>query len=121
MVLIDFWATWCGPCRAALPSVKAAYKKYHERGFDVVGISIDQDRKALEEFITQYELPWVTLHDETGEGSHPVADYYGVLSIPTMILVGRDGKVISTHARGDQLEELLTAQFGEADAEPAKE
>jgi thiol-disulfide isomerase/thioredoxin len=121
VVLIDFWATWCGPCRAELPNIKALYKKFHDQGFDVVGISIDQDRAALEDYVKENKLPWTTLHENNGEGAHPTADYYGVLGIPTMILVGRDGKVLSTHARGEELGAMLNEQFGvESDNEAEK-
>jgi len=113
VVLIDFWATWCGPCREELPNIKALYEKYHDKGFEVVGISIDQNRLAVEEYVDNFDVPWVTLHEDNGQGEQPTADYYGVFSIPTMILVGRDGKVVSLYAQGEALRDLLAEQFGE--------
>lgn len=110
VVLIDFWATWCGPCVAELPLVRQAYDLYHDRGFDVVAISLDDDRHQLEEFIQENKLPWTVLFDADA-GKDSMADYYGVFGVPTVILVGADGKVISLDARGpvleSQLEELL--------------
>lgn len=112
VVLVDFWATWCGPCLREIPNIKAAYEKYHDKGFEVVGISIDEDRAALEKFMAENELPWIVLH-EKGPGNNPVAEYYGVNAIPFMVLVGKDQKVISIAARGPALEQLLDRLLGE--------
>jgi len=113
VVLVDFWATWCGPCVAEIPNVLEQYQKYHAKGFEVVGISLDQDRKALEKFIADRKIPWPILF-EPSEGSgwqHPLATYYGISGIPTVILIGRDGNVISLNARGERLGELLAPLF----------
>lgn len=124
VVLIDFWATWCFPCVANMPKIQALYEKFHDKGFDVVGINIDQDRVALEDFVKQNKIPWTTLHENDGTGEQPTADYYGVLSIPTMMLVGRDGNVISISVEAEELEQIIYEQFGEKfepSAEPAEE
>ncbi|HET6880531.1 MAG TPA: TlpA disulfide reductase family protein, partial [Pirellulales bacterium] len=105
---------WCGPCVAEVPNVKSLYAKYHDRGFDVVGISLDRDRAALDKFLVEKEIPWTTLH-EAG-GTHPAATHYGVNAIPTMLLVGRDGKVVSIRARGEELTRLLADLIGPAEA-----
>jgi thiol-disulfide isomerase/thioredoxin len=112
VVLVDFWATWCGPCRAELPNVRKNYERYHERGFDVVGISLDRDRETLEKFLKEEQIPWVTLHEKDADGRHPMAEHYGVMAIPTVLLVDREGKVVSLRARGDELSNLLEKLIG---------
>jgi len=119
VVLIDFWATWCGPCIAEIPNMKRMYKKYHDQGFEIVGLSIDEDRNDLKEFLEEKQLPWTILHDEENEGQHPAVSEYGVFGIPCMILVGKDGKVVDIHARGERLEELLEKQFATEEPPPA--
>jgi thiol-disulfide isomerase/thioredoxin len=113
VVLIDFWATWCGPCIAEIPNMKAMYEAYHESGFEIVGLSSDDDREALNDFLENRKLPWIILHDEANQGNHAAMTYYGISGIPTMILVGKDGNVLDIHARGEQLEALLVKEFGE--------
>jgi peroxiredoxin len=119
VVLVDFWATWCGPCIGELPNVKENYKKYHEMGFDVVGISLDQSKEKLEAFIEKEELPWAQLYDEEiqkGKGwNHPVAQFYGISAIPAAILVDKDGKVVSMNARGPELSKQLEKLLGKVE------
>jgi thiol-disulfide isomerase/thioredoxin len=117
VVLVDFWATWCGPCIAELPNVRQNYEAFHDRGFEVVGISLDEDRADLEQFLLQNPVPWVTLFDEASKGwDHPLATRYGVKAIPFPVLVDKEGKVVSTSARGEELGRLL-AQMLPADKE----
>jgi thiol-disulfide isomerase/thioredoxin len=111
VVLVDFWATWCGPCRAEFPNIMTAYDRYSDKGFEVVGISLDQDREALDQYLAEKEVPWITLHEN--EGQHSAAIEYGVNAIPFMVLIDREGKVVSTQARGEELNRLLAEQFAE--------
>ncbi|MFP6675702.1 MAG: TlpA disulfide reductase family protein [Pirellulaceae bacterium] len=111
VVLVDFWATWCGPCLREVPNMKKNFAKYHEKGFEIVGISIDEDRSSLDRFLQDNEVPWIILH-EKGK-ANPVASYYGVNSIPFMVLIDKDGKVVSTEARGAELDDLLADLFAE--------
>jgi thiol-disulfide isomerase/thioredoxin len=110
VVLVDFWATWCGPCRKELPNVRENYEKYHEKGFEVVGISLDDDVEALNTFIKAEKLPWENLLPASeGERGwkNPLAAKFGVEGIPFTMLVNREGKVVTLNVRGDALGEQL--------------
>jgi hypothetical protein len=99
-----------------MPNVLAAYEKYHAKGFEVVGVSLDTDRDALEGFLKEKEIPWTILFEQPeGEGwQHPLATQYGITGIPTVILIGRDGKVITMDVRGEKLGEQLSKLFKDA-------
>lgn len=115
IVLVDFWATWCGPCRAELPNVKEVYAKYRDQGFEIVGISLDTDRKKLQELIEQEEIAWANLFDKDHAGwGNPLAKKYGIRAIPATLLVDREGKVVVTNARGKRLAEQVEKLLGEA-------
>ena len=120
VVLVDFWATWCGPCLGELPNVKANYDLYHDQGFEVVGISLDQDAEQLKEFLGQEKIQWVTLFpakEEDRGWENPIARHYGISGIPAVILVDKEGKVVHLDARGELLGEQLAKLLGPA--EPA--
>lgn len=122
VVLVQFWATWCAPCRRELVNVKRNYDRYHARGFEVIGVNCDDERTDLDEYLKENALPWPNLFSADPEHrgmDNPMADYYGVLGIPTLILVGKDGNVVSIEARGQVLDEQLEQLLGPAEPAPS--
>ena len=116
VVLVDFWASWCGPCRSEVPNVLRNYEAYHEKGFDVVGVNLDKTEEQALAYIEQTKIPWKNLFskDKDHRGwQHPMAVYYGVNGIPRAMLVDREGKVVSMQARGEELGTLLRKLLGE--------
>lgn len=113
VVLVDFWATWCMPCVRAMPGIKALYEEFHERGFEIIGISLDEEREKLDAYLAKEMLPWPNYFDGQGwEGD--LVTKYRIESIPTTFLIGPDGKIVAVDAPAaklrEQIESLLPAQ-----------
>src|SRR5581483_5595309 len=111
VVLVDFWATWCGPCRGETPNVRAAYKKLHEQGFEIVGISLDSDKSALEKYVADEHMEWPQ-YFEGKAGGNKYGETYGIHGIPTMWLVDKKGNLRDVNARG-ALEEKVPKLLAE--------
>ncbi|MCR4919551.1 MAG: TlpA family protein disulfide reductase [Prevotella sp.] len=111
-VLVDFWASWCGPCRMEMPNVVACYEKYHDKGFNVVGVSFDQNHDAWVRGIESLGMKWPQMSDLKGWGcaAHEV---YGINSIPASILLDPQGKIVAVDLRGEALGQKLAELFQE--------
>jgi peroxiredoxin len=112
VVLVDFWASWCGPCRRENPNVVAAYNKYHPKGFDVLGVSLDRSKEPWLAAIEKDGLIWNHVSDLKG-WQNDAAKLYGVTSIPHTVLLDKEGKIIARNLRGAALEEKLKELLGE--------
>lgn len=111
VVLIDFWATWCGPCVNELPNVIKAYEKYHDKGFEVMGISLDEDKDALTGFIEKKKMPWPQFFDGKG-WQNKLAAQFGINSIPATFLLDKEGKIIAKGLRGAALDKEIAKALG---------
>ena len=109
-VLVDFWASWCGPCRQEMPNVIACYERYHDKGFEVVGVSFDQKKDAWTNAVQQMGMKWPQMSDLLG-WKCAAAEVYGISSIPSSILVDPQGKIIAMDLRGKALEDKLSELF----------
>ena len=124
VVLVDFWASWCGPCRGEIPNMKAQLQNYADKGFAIVGISLDKTKADYQRYVDTQEIEWVSLmsQDENERGwNSPLANYYGVGGIPMAILVDQEGKVVSLNAIGPELNRLLVEMLGEPAPAPESE
>jgi len=106
VLLVDFWATWCGPCRVELPNVLATYEKHHKKGFEILGISLDQDAVAMKQFMANNKMTWPQYFDGL-LWQNKLAVRYGVNSIPATYLLDAQGKIIARDLRGDDLEKAV--------------
>ena len=109
-VLIDFWASWCGPCRKENPNVVAAYKKYHDKGFEIIGISLDSNKEAWLKAVDKDGLTWTHVSDLKG-WQCATATTYGVKAVPASFLIDPNGKVVGKDLRGEELNKTLADLF----------
>jgi thiol-disulfide isomerase/thioredoxin len=109
VVLIDFWATWCGPCMREVPNVATAYQKYYDKGFEIIGISLDQSKDTMLKTTSQKGMTWPQYFDGKG-WNNAISSGFHIKSVPTMWLVNKKGVLAIPNARADlegQIAKLL--------------
>ena len=111
-VLVDFWATWCGPCRAEIPHLKEAYEKYASKGFEIYGVSLCGPGRedTWRTFVGDNAMAWVNVWGYVGRDSKAASDY-GVQYIPSNFLISPSGVIVATQLRGEDIEKVLSEQI----------
>ncbi len=114
IVLLDFWAVWCGPCRAQTPYLKRAYEEFKNRDFEIIGISLDREKSKLLAYIEEQDITWPQFFDETGE--HSIAQMYKVTVIPQLFLIDQEGVIRKTRILNVPIESEIAVLIQERDA-----
>lgn len=106
VVLIDFWASWCGPCRTSNKKLVSVYDKYKDKGFEIYGVSLDENARAWQKAIDNDQITWLQVN-EAHYTESPIIQQWGIIQIPTSFLMDRDGNVVAMNPSGKQLARLL--------------
>ncbi len=113
MVYIDFWASWCGPCRTALPGLKDVWSEYRDRDFIILGVSLDNTEEAWEKFIGENDMDWANVFQPINHSGVAATQLYGVSGIPRTFLINKVGTIVGTDLHGDPLREAIDAWIEE--------
>lgn len=111
IVILDFWASWCAPCIAEMPTVKEIYAKYKDKGLKVVGISMDNSKAAWMKSIDKIQIPWLHVSSLKGMKRCPVAELYQVYAIPKLYIIDKEGKIVDKDLRGEDLKKKVDGLF----------
>jgi peroxiredoxin len=109
-VLIDFWASWCGPCRQEMPNVVKQYAAYHSKGLDILGISLDEERQPWEKAIKDMNMTWAQA-SELQKWNGPTEKLYNIQAIPANFMIDREGTIVAKNLTGADLEKFLNKTF----------
>ncbi len=115
VILIDFWATWCGPCKQEMPNVIALYNELHDQGFDIIGVSLDTQLESLKAYIEENKMPWPQYFDGGGvsgagkdaKWDHYLTNYFGINGIPATVVIDRKGNVKYLDVRGEEMADKI--------------
>lgn len=108
--IVDFWASWCGPCRLNNPSLKKIYEKYHDKGLEIISVSLDNVKDRWEKAVSQDGLPWINVSSLKGWKCE-VAQTYDVKSVPAIFILDGENHIIATNLRGDKLDAFLNEKL----------
>ncbi len=110
LTVLDFWASWCGPCRREMPKVKAVYEQYHDKGLGIVGISLDENRGAWANAVSELEIPWTQISDLKG-WDNAIARAFNIEAIPHMIMIDQQGRIVKTNVHVTELEAICASRL----------
>ncbi|HNF71558.1 MAG TPA: TlpA disulfide reductase family protein, partial [Chitinophagaceae bacterium] len=110
-LLVDFWASWCGPCKGEIPFMKTAYERFHKKGFEILSVSLDDKKDNWLNALRYFQMPWPQVSDVKGFRS-VVNDLYPIPSIPKTLLLDPEGKIVATDLRGPALDQKLEELLG---------
>jgi thiol-disulfide isomerase/thioredoxin len=111
ITIIDFWASWCGPCRAENPNVLKLYNEFHSKGLNIIGVSLDKEATKWKEAIAKDKLPWIHVSN-LKFWEDPIAQLYNIKSIPATYILDSKGKIIAKDLRGEELNTKITVLLG---------